>query len=148
MDNLEHHSLWCIDTQIFTYVGLMDEDKTCGACEEDGPWDICSGCSSVAYCSIECQKTDWKATHKTECPLLAELRNKYIEKIKEHEEHADLCTEIKCSRCSIYLSYVVGAYKRHNVELPKIWDEPGLFSYFLSRLGNGKFKVKCVESML
>jgi hypothetical protein len=27
----------------------------------------CSGCKSVAYCSRDCQKKDWKAQHKSEC---------------------------------------------------------------------------------
>ncbi|KAJ3529313.1 hypothetical protein NMY22_g9046 [Coprinellus aureogranulatus] len=27
----------------------------------------CRGCSSVAYCSIECQVADWKTMHKNEC---------------------------------------------------------------------------------
>jgi hypothetical protein len=27
----------------------------------------CSRCKSVAYCSIDCQKKDWKAQHKSTC---------------------------------------------------------------------------------
>ncbi|KZW01903.1 hypothetical protein EXIGLDRAFT_829805 [Exidia glandulosa HHB12029] len=47
-------------------------DKTrCAVCEqaaaEDGRLLRCSQCRTVAYCSKECQKTDWKRGHKLEC---------------------------------------------------------------------------------
>ncbi|RPA82217.1 hypothetical protein BJ508DRAFT_414264 [Ascobolus immersus RN42] len=38
----------------------------CKVCHKSGNLKKCSGCSSVAYCSRDCQKADWK-THKTLC---------------------------------------------------------------------------------
>ena len=32
----------------------------------------CSACKCVAYCSVDCQRTDWKLGHKTVCKLRAE----------------------------------------------------------------------------
>ncbi|KAJ3518474.1 hypothetical protein NMY22_g13655 [Coprinellus aureogranulatus] len=34
---------------------------------------ICSGCHLVPYCSKECQRQDWKAFHRHECPSLLRL---------------------------------------------------------------------------
>lgn len=34
--------------------------------------DMCSACKKTYYCSKDCQKRDWKAGHKTQCPLLRE----------------------------------------------------------------------------
>src|SRR5690606_26928882 len=34
----------------------------------------CAGCKSVSYCSVECQKQDWKRVHREECKLLAAQR--------------------------------------------------------------------------
>ncbi|KAF6750077.1 hypothetical protein DFP72DRAFT_1173131 [Ephemerocybe angulata] len=36
------------------------------------PWTerVCAACHSVAYCSRQCQKADWKNTHRSECPHL------------------------------------------------------------------------------
>jgi hypothetical protein len=34
----------------------------------------CSGCKSVLYCGVECQKADWTANHKKECARLKDLQ--------------------------------------------------------------------------
>ena len=39
---------------------------------EDGtPLDQCAGCLRTYYCSVTCQRADWKAGHKAECKALA-----------------------------------------------------------------------------
>jgi len=32
----------------------------------------CSQCKQRLYCSIDCQKNDWKKSHKNECKALAQ----------------------------------------------------------------------------
>ncbi len=39
----------------------------------------CSVCRLAHYCSVECQKIDWHARHKKECPMIAEARSGAIE---------------------------------------------------------------------
>ena len=44
----------------------------CGAepCRQCGKYDslrACSRCKNVKYCSVSCQKLDWKKGHKAEC---------------------------------------------------------------------------------
>ena len=48
--------------------------ETCGAagCSRvttavGEPLTVCLGCGAAAYCSVGCQRTDWRARHKTEC---------------------------------------------------------------------------------
>ena len=35
-----------------------------------GNLDACAGCKRTFYCSVECQRADWKAEHKVECMAL------------------------------------------------------------------------------
>ena len=46
-------------------------DITCGnsACNKRGQFTACSKCRMVRYCSQECQKADWKASHKQLCSV-------------------------------------------------------------------------------
>jgi len=41
-----------------------------GAQPDGTPLFMCSGCRCTHYCTRECQKADWKATHKAECKEL------------------------------------------------------------------------------
>ena len=42
--------------------------KKCAVCRSSsGKMKLCAGCKDVQYCSVECQKTDWKAEHKNVC---------------------------------------------------------------------------------
>lgn len=36
----------------------------------------CSACKAVYYCSVECQRVDWKAGHKNRCKELQALLKK------------------------------------------------------------------------
>jgi len=42
----------------------------CNYCSKILPTKLCTACKSVQYCSISCQKKDWKDNHKKECKLL------------------------------------------------------------------------------
>jgi hypothetical protein len=43
----------------------------CRACGTPGADKTCTGCSSVKYCNVDCQREDWKSGgHKTECALM------------------------------------------------------------------------------
>ncbi|KAJ7101498.1 hypothetical protein B0H15DRAFT_413126 [Mycena belliarum] len=42
--------------------------------EEDTSLSRCTGCHRVAYCSVECQKTDWKM-HRPMCKALSAIEN-------------------------------------------------------------------------
>ena len=43
-------------------------NEGCGVADSpDKKLKLCARCNSVAYCSAECQKLDWKARHKKSC---------------------------------------------------------------------------------
>lgn len=48
----------------------IEKDKKCATCGEYGGEEAklmtCSGCMLVFYCSVNCQKSDWKK-HKVDC---------------------------------------------------------------------------------
>ncbi|KAG2004944.1 hypothetical protein CC2G_003448 [Coprinopsis cinerea AmutBmut pab1-1] len=80
--------VYCIGPQSNHLNGLEEEGLS--ICDNDshdemwiGPYMVgggvkaCSGCHLVAYCSPECQKTDWKERHKPECPI---VRHSYHER--------------------------------------------------------------------
>ena len=57
---------------------------SCAVCDKsDSPLKKCSQCSSVFYCSVDCQKADWKS-HKSNC-INAEVY------IKKQMEEKTLC---------------------------------------------------------
>ena len=48
--------------------GVAAGGKACAACGARGSvLSKCMGCSSVWYCNKDCQRTHWKAGHKTRC---------------------------------------------------------------------------------
>ncbi|RDX47739.1 hypothetical protein OH76DRAFT_1405530 [Lentinus brumalis] len=60
---------------------LVPDEELIYACGRCGKWEAqfgprfprCSGCKSRYYCSVECQREDWKpAYHRGECALLRE----------------------------------------------------------------------------
>ncbi len=48
----------------------MPQLDKCAQCDVDRPAYRCKGCSSVAFCSRDCQKANWLAGHKRECSKL------------------------------------------------------------------------------
>lgn len=49
---------------------IMNPCKVCSKTDEN--MQKCSACESVHYCSIECQRSNWKY-HKTECFKLNQI---------------------------------------------------------------------------
>jgi len=51
--------------------GRVCHSKNCNTDEHQNTprFKICSGCKKASYCSVECQREDWKARHKTFCKL-------------------------------------------------------------------------------
>eukprot|EP00984_Skeletonema_dohrnii_P003245 scaffold1075_cov100-Skeletonema_dohrnii-CCMP3373.AAC.1 len=53
------------------YAGHEGRVVKCSFCRKDEPDDQefgeCSGCGLALYCSKECQRSDWKLSHKAEC---------------------------------------------------------------------------------
>ena len=48
----------------------------CAACGKEDPTKTCGRCKTTKYCSVECQREDWKAGHRRECvPVTAKAGN-------------------------------------------------------------------------
>lgn len=67
------HSIAVPDSllEVMTRQGEMTDsssDKVCSVCAQSAT-QRCGGCHSVVYCSLACQKQDWKH-HKPECKSL------------------------------------------------------------------------------
>ena len=41
---------------------------------DGSPLEMCAGCRRTHYCSVDCQRADWKAVHKAECKHLQQLQ--------------------------------------------------------------------------
>jgi MYND finger len=48
-------------------------------CEESGPFKACGGCRLQWYCSVDCQKADWKKRHRKFCKAAAKEREQSVE---------------------------------------------------------------------
>ena len=46
----------------------------CGCPEGSSKHKLCSACKQRYYCSVECQKQDWKTKHKAECKKLIKAK--------------------------------------------------------------------------
>ena len=76
--------------------------KACKCCEATGvALKRCSGCSTVYYCSPECQKKDWKEGHKVQCARLREQRNEFQDRMMREidDSVAALCSCCQGKRC-------------------------------------------------
>lgn len=69
--------------EYFKHLEKLDEDSRrdasikcshCGCPEGSTKHKICSACKKKYYCSVECQKQDWKTRHKTECKTLKDAK--------------------------------------------------------------------------
>lgn len=59
------HIVCCVLNILHKNIAPLNECWCCGATPQ-APKLKCSGCYSVYYCNIECQRKDW-SQHKTEC---------------------------------------------------------------------------------
>jgi len=71
------------------------QTRFCENCEKRGEGGVgkmekCSGCNSVRYCSLVCQKEHWKS-HKSDCKRLQPLYQKSKETTKNNKEIIDEC---------------------------------------------------------
>jgi hypothetical protein len=46
-----------------------NDERICGNCHKQSevPFQRCSSCMRIGYCSKSCQKEHWKASHKAKC---------------------------------------------------------------------------------
>ena len=52
-------------------MNLSNPEKFCTVCNAaSDSLKICSACKNATYCSIECQRKDWKDGHKIQCKKL------------------------------------------------------------------------------
>ena len=52
--------------------------KRCGeAPDEATKFLLCSVCRGVHYCSVECQRVDWKLGHKKDCQVLVAMNKAF-----------------------------------------------------------------------
>lgn len=99
----------------------------------------CSSCHSAAYCSQDCQKSDWKK-HKTECPqirdgIFARFNQPLFSSFMSHlDEQANLGLEFQFDSLTMgvikilppiakpgsYLFYIVSGTRTWNIEHKKI----------------------------
>lgn len=56
-------------------------DKTCKVCNTH-THSRCDGCKEVRYCSVECQRVDWR-THKKRCRIVQRLMEHEAAKMRE-----------------------------------------------------------------
>ena len=53
-----------------------DTHKICKICNTtESTFKLCSECRMVRYCSVECQRQDWKNGHKAKCAELKKSKN-------------------------------------------------------------------------
>lgn len=61
-------------------VMLIDSSSkfTCYNCFKASakPFEQCSGCKTIVYCSAECQRAHWKQEHKKQCKVLQKQNTK------------------------------------------------------------------------
>ncbi|KAH6910893.1 hypothetical protein BKA70DRAFT_1268858 [Coprinopsis sp. MPI-PUGE-AT-0042] len=62
------------------------------------PLKVCSGCHFMAYCSVVCQKADWAARHRFECPELRYVSQRRQDAVRISQRtkafHLSLATQI------------------------------------------------------
>jgi splicing suppressor protein 51 len=64
----------------------------------------CAGCRRAGYCSQECQKLDWSATHKKQCKILKRINEEDL------KDYSDSRTWAEYRRC------LVNMYLKTNAE--------------------------------
>lgn len=76
-------------TLIKASISLWQGRRACSVCKRTAAiakvstLSACARCGSVVYCSVECQRTDWKAQHKSIChtrviSMMFDPKNKHV----------------------------------------------------------------------
>lgn len=86
---------------------VMTDSERCSKCKNGGELKFCQGCKKQKYCSVKCQKADWKS-HKVNC--LKEQGKSIGENEKRSGDYLPICafcrnkkTSLACSGCkSVY----------------------------------------------
>ena len=56
------------------YPGVGNSMARCAVCDRSPPQYVCSSCQLAHYCSKECQRTHWSASHKKQCMIWEGIR--------------------------------------------------------------------------
>lgn len=65
----------------------------------------CSGCKSVSYCSVDCQRLDWKKAHKRQCKITA-VANKAQAVAATHIGDSVAGVRLKCAKEGVGVEHV------------------------------------------
>lgn len=92
----------------------VPKDK-CSNCGKTESLKRCSRCRESIYCSVDCQKADWKRRHKGNNCTFAAIRNNYLIDTTKSETEA--------------FDYVIGAYRlRVEDDYKFLGENHGLYS--------------------
>jgi splicing suppressor protein 51 len=77
----------------------------------------CAGCRRAGYCSQECQKLDWSATHKTQCKILKRINEEDL------KDYSDSRTWAEYRRCLVntYTAMIANINAKQNRLNTVIW---------------------------
>ncbi|EGN93494.1 hypothetical protein SERLA73DRAFT_115908 [Serpula lacrymans var. lacrymans S7.3] len=72
-ENLNSEEAQSRESRLKDAGGSTQQNSVCAACEKEGKPKLllCSKCRKVSYCSVECQRREWKK-HKPQCAVLKE----------------------------------------------------------------------------
>jgi hypothetical protein len=74
----------------------MEDNQQCTSCGSS-PARACSQCHSAAYCSLECQQTDWR-THKQLCAAYKKLAAPSFPSRSSPNHYLVICFPMKSAR--------------------------------------------------
>ncbi|KAJ7657186.1 hypothetical protein DFH06DRAFT_458926 [Mycena polygramma] len=68
------------------------DNDTCGKIAGNREFRRCTGCQSATYCSHECQRADWRPSHRALCQSLPYDRQHVLENRLPSRERGFMCT--------------------------------------------------------
>ncbi|KAF9560888.1 hypothetical protein CPC08DRAFT_689522 [Agrocybe pediades] len=99
--------------------GMKCAYESCSTTSQDAQLRLCAGCKQVVYCSSQCQKLDWKKSHKPACGKTQIINLESYHPILGYISH--LCHE----HPAVPVHFALKEYIRY-IELPP--DEEGEIS--------------------
>ena len=98
----------------------------------------CSACNLVSYCSKQCQREHWRASHKKMCSL---LRQSWTSKFQPVEHNKETCVSCQRSKVLAKEGAVVCLEESSNVYVPRnYWLSMG---YHVDQMRNLPAKCNC-----